>query len=132
MPTLGDKVYGHDIGKKDRGHYYVWSACRVCHRPRWVKLLHGQPQNSICRVCQRQHKKPDCGIAHWWRIESPGGPVSHGRCKKCGAERDFPNDSYGHESPMNPAMYPVPRGQSQVERDINAVMESNIKYARQK
>lgn len=29
--------------------------------------------------------------AHRWRIESPNGETSHGVCRICGAERDFPN-----------------------------------------
>jgi hypothetical protein len=28
--------------------------------------------------------------AHRWRIESPNGETSHGVCRACGAERDFP------------------------------------------
>ena len=28
---------------------------------------------------------------HHWLLESPDGPNSHGRCKLCGEERDFPN-----------------------------------------
>lgn len=31
---------------------------------------------------------------HHWIIEVPQGPISKGRCKKCGAERDFPNSSH--------------------------------------
>ena len=29
---------------------------------------------------------------HRWLIESPNGPVVHGRCRLCSAERDFPVD----------------------------------------
>ena len=28
---------------------------------------------------------------HHWVIDSPSGPASRGVCKKCGAEKDFPN-----------------------------------------
>ncbi|HEU4759630.1 MAG TPA: hypothetical protein VFT91_06570 [Dehalococcoidia bacterium] len=35
---------------------------------------------------------PTC--RHHWMIESPDGPTSRGRCKVCGAERDFMN-SFG-------------------------------------
>ena len=28
---------------------------------------------------------------HWWQIEPPNGPTSTGRCKRCGAEKDFAN-----------------------------------------
>jgi hypothetical protein len=33
---------------------------------------------------------------HHWRIESPSGAVSHGICRKCGAERDFRNSETEH------------------------------------
>lgn len=29
--------------------------------------------------------------AHYWLIESAGGPVSRGKCKYCGATEDFRN-----------------------------------------
>ncbi len=29
--------------------------------------------------------------AHFWRIESPNGPTSRGKCKHCGATQDFMN-----------------------------------------
>ena len=30
---------------------------------------------------------------HHWRIASPNGATSRGVCKRCGAERDFPNST---------------------------------------
>ena len=30
---------------------------------------------------------------HHWRIASPNGAMSRGVCKRCGAERDFPNST---------------------------------------
>ena len=30
---------------------------------------------------------------HRWRIDSPNGPYSCGRCKLCGAEQQFPNSA---------------------------------------
>ena len=29
--------------------------------------------------------------AHHWVIDTPAGPVSHGRCKLCGEDREFRN-----------------------------------------
>ena len=29
--------------------------------------------------------------AHHWVIETPAGPLSHGRCKLCGQDREFRN-----------------------------------------
>jgi hypothetical protein len=31
--------------------------------------------------------------AHHWLIESPNGAMSRGRCKLCGAEKEFPNSA---------------------------------------
>ncbi len=30
---------------------------------------------------------------HRWRIESPNGATSHGVCRNCGAEKEFPNSA---------------------------------------
>ena len=38
----------------------------------------------------------DC--SHAWEIDRPNQQVSHGRCSKCGAEKDFLN--YGEELRM--------------------------------
>jgi hypothetical protein len=35
--------------------------------------------------------RPAGGCAHRWVIESPNGETSHGVCRVCGAEKDFPN-----------------------------------------
>ena len=32
---------------------------------------------------------------HHWQIESPNGPVSIGRCKRCGEIREFNNSIQG-------------------------------------
>jgi hypothetical protein len=33
------------------------------------------------------------GCAHHWVIASPNGEMSMGRCKVCGAEKEFPNSA---------------------------------------
>ena len=38
--------------------------------------------------------------AHDWLLESPNGPISHGRCCKCALERDFRN-SFPEEERKN-------------------------------
>ena len=40
--------------------------------------------------------KRDC--AHYWRIETAGGPISKGKCKLCGAEKEFSNSLTGSTS----------------------------------
>jgi hypothetical protein len=37
---------------------------------------------------------PTC--RHHWLIESPQGALSHGRCKRCGEEREFRNSATDH------------------------------------
>ena len=34
---------------------------------------------------------PEKACVHYWDIETPHGPTSHGVCTLCGAERDFLN-----------------------------------------
>lgn len=36
-------------------------------------------------------KAPKAVHAHHWVIDEPGGPVSAGRCKYCGATKPFKN-----------------------------------------
>lgn len=33
----------------------------------------------------------NAGDGHYWLLEAPNGPVSKGRCKRCGAEREYGN-----------------------------------------
>jgi hypothetical protein len=33
----------------------------------------------------------DAGCKHFWLIDSPNGPISRGRCKVCGALKEFKN-----------------------------------------
>ncbi len=42
--------------------------------------------------------------AHHWIIDTPEGPVSKGRCRLCGEEREFSNSVdtlYGGWNPQN-------------------------------
>ena len=68
---------------------------------------------------------PHC--PHHWIIETPEGPVSNGRCKLCGDEREF-NNSMGIKESIwtRPQAYPK-APQSEVEGDglTGQIMESN-------
>lgn len=51
---------------------------------------------------------------HHWRIETPAGPTSPGRCLKCGTEREFLNGPqkgwpWGHEKGLPPEGGRAPR-----------------------
>ena len=53
---------------------------------------------------------------HHWVIETPHGPVSLGRCKLCGKEREFNNSTVTESSWTRPQVYPK-APQSEVEDD---------------
>lgn len=51
MPELGEIRYGNDIGK-DPEHKYMYHACIVCGRERWVEWREGKGLTSqMCRDC---------------------------------------------------------------------------------
>lgn len=54
---------------------------------------------------------------HHWIIETPNGPVSKGRCRLCGAEREFSNstDFSAASWTSHPQQYPKTL-QSEAER----------------
>ena len=45
-------------------------------------------QEKVIENVQLTFPQPCC---HWWDIESPNGPESKGKCKKCGEEKMFRN-----------------------------------------
>lgn len=52
-----------------------------------------QGRNIVSRIESEdgtRRAEPD-QCRHHWFIQSPEGPTSLGRCKHCGAEREFPN-----------------------------------------
>ena len=54
MPKIGDTERGHNIGKEKGGassHLYLWQACEVCSKERWVCLIRGYAKTKICSQC---------------------------------------------------------------------------------
>lgn len=51
------------------------------------------------------------GCAHHWMIETPNGETSQGRCKICGATRDFLN--YSQRKMMTRSVKPAASQQAQ-------------------
>jgi hypothetical protein len=53
------------------------------------------PKAKMVEVAPVEMPAPDEVIGpvcvHRWVIESPNGETSHGRCRHCGAEKEFPN-----------------------------------------
>lgn len=55
MPEIGEVRRGRDIGKVRLGRYaFVWAACEVCGKERWVAARHEQPINKICIACAQK------------------------------------------------------------------------------
>jgi len=57
MPKLGEIRYGRDLGrtKSDREsrQRFMWIACPMCRRERWVRYSNGSPQSFICKYCAK-------------------------------------------------------------------------------
>jgi hypothetical protein len=53
MPNVGDIISGKGLGKnpKTHNHYYIWAACEVCGKERWVVKSRGKPRSRWCRIC---------------------------------------------------------------------------------
>ncbi len=42
---------GSEIGKVNGSSNYMWEGCPDCKKGRWVRLIHGKPENKRCRKC---------------------------------------------------------------------------------
>ena len=50
MPEIGEIRKAREIGYKG-GFCYIWHACEICGRERWVCLIKRQPRSKRCRAC---------------------------------------------------------------------------------
>lgn len=53
MPIIGSIAKGQLINKH-RGNNYIWQACKICGKERWVKTTFGKPDNTMCLKCSLQ------------------------------------------------------------------------------
>jgi len=60
------------------------------HRNGGVATLVMEPENTVPANGHCPESQLVEG-AHWWVIEMPRGPISHGECKYCKASREFRN-----------------------------------------
>ena len=53
MPEIGEITRARELGRKGAGRYqkYVWHACTICGKERWVQLRGNYPQSIRCRRC---------------------------------------------------------------------------------
>ncbi len=50
MPQINDIKQGRDIGYKSQGKF-IWQACMVCGKERWVFLRGSKPAYDRCHIC---------------------------------------------------------------------------------
>lgn len=50
MPQVGSIKLGSEIGKSTHDRY-IWHACEMCGKERYVRLDRGKPKNRQCAVC---------------------------------------------------------------------------------
>lgn len=59
MLDIGEIVTGRDIGQKASNNYhkYIWHACVICGKERWVALRKGQPGKKLCWLCAMANRR---------------------------------------------------------------------------
>ncbi|MCJ7829297.1 MAG: HNH endonuclease [Dehalococcoidia bacterium] len=53
---LGEIRKGAEIGYKNQNTKYIWAACEMCGKQRWVVLVKGKPYKALCWKCAQQSK----------------------------------------------------------------------------
>lgn len=56
MPEIGEIKKGQEIGKI-RYTKYIWAACELCGKKRWIQLRRLQNNPSLCKQCSDQQKR---------------------------------------------------------------------------
>lgn len=66
MPQLGEIRKGWEIGKKWGSGYdsYIWHACEICGKERWVCIRHNKPRNLRCIQCETRIAPPPMPREH--------------------------------------------------------------------
>ena len=50
MPEISEIRKAEEIGHKGSGKY-IWWACQICGKKRWVHMLRGEPGSKLCPQC---------------------------------------------------------------------------------
>ncbi|KKN74855.1 hypothetical protein LCGC14_0386040 [marine sediment metagenome] len=53
MPRIGEIRRAKEVNCQGRGRY-IWSACEICGKERWVHLTKGAPEFKHCVSCSRK------------------------------------------------------------------------------
>ena len=51
LPELGEIRRGSEIGRPNKFCRYIWHACEICGRTRWVQFYNGKPCSTRCLNC---------------------------------------------------------------------------------
>jgi len=51
MPQIGEIKKGEEIGKSNPRAKFIWIACPICKRERWVYLYYGKAHSHRCQSC---------------------------------------------------------------------------------
>jgi len=51
MPELGEIHKAEELGYKSRRQKYIWHACEICGKERWVRVEKGKPSSHCCPIC---------------------------------------------------------------------------------
>lgn len=68
LPKLGETRRGSELGRPSKSCRYIWQACRVCGKARWVQFYNGQPCSTRCLDCANHelgHGKRGAGNPSW-------------------------------------------------------------------
>lgn len=66
MPEIGEIRKAKEIGRSDYSRY-IWNACPMCGKERWVIIIKGQPKTDVCQPCG--HKRNQM-TAHNYEINA--------------------------------------------------------------
>ncbi len=72
MYQVGEVKRGKQIGKGDNSHNFLWQACDMCGKERWVPLDKREPRFHHCRSCNQRGQLGS--NSRGWK----GGRISNG------------------------------------------------------
>lgn len=57
MPNIGDKTHSRDLGFKQTLSWYIWSACSLCGKQAWVRVINIKRKTWICSNCSNHQSR---------------------------------------------------------------------------
>jgi len=76
MPEIGEIKRGREIGRTaSPSQNYIWFACDICGKQRWVQYIRGMPVHRMCSYCSGKQ----AGIKHKGQKRQRSGNWKGGR-----------------------------------------------------